>query len=66
MPWKFKQGNSVKVITEKTCGICGERLITDRVIKCSFKKFRSGNTTFKDELKTRCPSDLDDSLVNAI
>lgn len=66
MLWEFKQGNSAKATAEKICSVYGEGLITDRAVRNWFIKFRSGDTTLKDELRAGRPSDFDDNLLKAI
>lgn len=43
-----------------------EGLISDRTVKNCFVKFRSGDTTLKDELSAGHPSDFNDNLLKAI
>lgn len=66
MLWEFKQGNSAKATAEKICNVYGEGLITDRAVTNWFAKFRSGNTTLKDEPRPGRPSDIDENLLKEI
>ena len=66
MLWEFKQGNSAKATAEKICSVYGEGLITNRAVRNWFIKFRSGDTTLKDEPRAGRPSDFDDNLLKAI
>ncbi|KOX68336.1 Histone-lysine N-methyltransferase SETMAR [Melipona quadrifasciata] len=66
MLWEFTQGNSAKATTEKICSVYGEGLISDRAVRSWFAKFRSGDTTLKDEPRAGRSSDLDDNLLKAI
>ena len=66
MLWEFKQGNSATVTAEKICSVYGEGLITDRAVRNWFVKFRSEDTTLKDEPRAGCPSDFDDDLLKAL
>jgi len=49
MLWEFKQDNSAKATAEKICSVYGKDLISNRAIRNWFAKFRSGDTTLKDE-----------------
>ncbi|CAK9820139.1 Histone-lysine N-methyltransferase SETMAR [Anthophora quadrimaculata] len=66
MLWEFKQGNSAKATAEKICSVYGEGLITDLAVRNWFIKFRSGDTTLKDEPRAGRLSDFDDNLLKAI
>ncbi|XP_043260411.1 histone-lysine N-methyltransferase SETMAR-like [Colletes gigas] len=66
MLWEFQQGNSAKTTAEKICSVYGEGLITDRAVGNWFIKFRSEDTTLKDEPRAGRPSDFDDNLLKAI
>lgn len=65
MLWEFKQGYSSKATAEKICRVYGEGLITDRVVRNWFAKFRSGDITWKDALRAGRPSDFNDDLLKA-
>ena len=63
MLWKFNQGNSAKATAEKICSVYGEGLISDRAVRNWFAKFRSGDTSLKDEPRVGRSSNLDDNLL---
>ena len=46
---EFKQGNNATETADKICSVYGEGTITDRAVRNWFVKFRSGDTSSKDE-----------------
>ncbi|KAL0274338.1 UNVERIFIED_CONTAM: hypothetical protein PYX00_006789 [Menopon gallinae] len=66
MLWEFKQGNSATATAQKLCSVYGEGAITDRAVRNWFVKFRSGDTTLKDEPRAGRPSDFDDNIVKSV
>ena len=49
MLWEFKQGNNATETAEKICSVYGEGTITDQAVGNWLVKFRSGDTSLKDE-----------------
>ncbi|XP_026670043.1 uncharacterized protein LOC108625779 isoform X1 [Ceratina calcarata] len=60
------KGNSAEATAKKIRSVYGEELITDRAVSDWFAKFRSGDTTSKDELSAGGPSDFDDDVVKTL
>ena len=66
MLWEFKQGNNATETDEEICSVYGEGTITDRAVWNWFVKFRSGDTSLKDEPRPGCSSDFDDDALKAL
>ena len=69
MLWEFKQGNNATETAENICSICsvyGDGTITDRAVRNWFVKFRSGDTSLKDEPRQGRSSDFDAETLKAL
>lgn len=50
----------------KILNVFGEGVIIDWVVRNCLVKFLFGNTTLKDEPRTKRPSDIDDDILKTI
>ena len=66
MLWEFKQGNSDTETAENICSVYGESTITDQAVQNWFVKFRSGDTSLKDEPRPGHASDFDDDALKSL
>ena len=57
--WEFKNKDNVTKTANKICSFYAQGVITDRQIQNWSLKFRSGNTSVRDELGLGCSSNLD-------
>ena len=64
--WEFKQGNNAMETAEKICNVYGKGTITDRAKRNWFVKFRSGDTSLRDELRPGRSSNFDDDVLKAL
>ena len=63
---EFKQGNNATETAEKICSVYGECTISDRAIQNWFVKFRSEDTSMKDEPRPGRSSDFDDDALKVL
>nr|XP_033324870.1 histone-lysine N-methyltransferase SETMAR-like [Megalopta genalis] len=66
MLWEFKLGNSSVQTAIKICNVYGVDTVTDRTVRRWFKKFRSGDTSLKEEPRLGRPSDFDKDVLNEL
>jgi len=66
MLWEFKQGIKATETAEKICSVYGEGTITDREVRNWFVKYRSEDTSLKNEPRTGRLSDFDVEALKSL
>lgn len=66
MLYEFKRGNNAMATAKKICSVYGQGVITDRQVRNWFVKFRSGETSLKDEPRPGRSSGFDDEALKSL
>ncbi|XP_023237751.1 histone-lysine N-methyltransferase SETMAR-like [Centruroides sculpturatus] len=66
MLWEFKLGKNATETAKKICNVYGSGVISDRVVRKWFTKFRSGDFSLKDDERPGRSSDFDDDVLKAL
>ena len=66
MLWEFKNNKNATETAKKICSVYGQGVITDRQVRNWFSKFRSGDTSLRDEPRPGRSSDLDQDALREL